>query len=190
MPKAGNQSKIEFYGIGEKVADMLFSRKLTHQEISDKLKAEGHDISRVCITNFHRFIKDSAQEMVTKDPQYRERLAKKYLDTVENLIFALTEIKEKIAEFKTKKTKWKAHATYLGLLLNQLGMLLKRAGEIKPSTFIKEQKVSIIQINQAIQLQIVELIDSGDIPLEHCSEKVKEFYRKIKKERIPVARTV
>lgn len=177
--KAQRLSKIEFYDLGERIIKMLFGDEpISAYKVSKILKEEGYDISPASIYAFREMTIRTSKELLLKKPQYREKLAETFLDTVENLAYALAEIKAKIEEFKDRKD-WKAQATFLGLLLQELNLLLKRAGEIRPTQIIKE--VNIIQINQAIQLQIAELIDKGDIPLKHCSEKIKKFYKNAKK---------
>lgn len=179
--KPGLKTKIEYAGLGEKVADMLFKEKLSYEQICERLKTEdGIDLTIGSISNFKKFVLESTSEFLSRDDVYRDKLAKKYLDTVENLVFALEEIKSKIELYRDPK-KWKQQSIYLNLMLNELHMLLKRAGEIKPSQFIeKQENVTNIQINMMVQMEIVRMIDTGQIPLEHCSDEIKQFYRKMK----------
>jgi len=182
MPtKPGLKSKIEYYGLGEKITDWIFKDKLSGKEICDRLfKEDGIELSEGSISNFKKFVLATVPDFLEQNEQYKNNLAKKFLDTIENLIFALDEIKEKISQFQDPK-QWKQHSTYIMELLQLLHLLLKRAGEIKPAQFIEKQEVNMIMINQTVQMEIVRLIDEGQIPLETCAEPVKEFYRKMKK---------
>jgi len=179
--KAQRKSKIEFYDLGERIIDMIFNKKMSYQEISDKLKLEGYDISVSGISVFKQKVIDDAKDFIAGSPEMRRQLAEKYLDTLWNLVYLLREIKEKIEQYSSDPKKWKAHLGYTNTLLNQLSLLLKRAGEIKPSQIIGKQQINILQINQAVQNEIVRLIDEKDIPLKHCSPKIQELYRKVKR---------
>lgn len=172
-------SKIDFYGLGEKVIKMMFGeRPMTMNEISDKLKADGYDISPSTIRVFKDSVMNSTSEILLKKPKLREEYAEKYLDTLRNLLETMEDLNEKIEQYKDDED-WKAHATYMKEKLELISMLLKRAGEIKPMQVIKE--MNVIEINQAIQIQLADLIDSGDIPLESCSERIKKIYINAKK---------
>ena len=162
------------------MAEWLFKDNLSYKEIKERLKLEFDlEVSEVTIMNYKRLIIDSVPEFLEHDKEYREKLAKTYLDTVENLVFLLNEIYDKIKEFKDP-SRWRQHSTYLNLALQECHMLLKRTGEIKPNQFIK-QEINMIQINQIVQTEIVRWIDDGLIPLETCADSIKEFYKKHKK---------
>jgi len=172
-------SKIEYYGLGERIAKMLFGTPpKTYVQISEILLSEGIDIKKSSIAKFKKELLETTDEYLMQKSEYRERLAKTYLNTIDNLVYAMNEIKDKI-ELHRNDEEYKAHAEYTKMLLGEISMLLKRAGEIKPTQIIKEQNV--IEINQAIQIQISDLIDDGDIPLDACSKKIQNWYRKHKK---------
>lgn len=179
--KAQRQSKIEFYDLGERILDMIFNKRMSYKEISEELGSEGYDISQSSISVFKQKVVDDAKDFVMRTPEYREKLAKKYLDTVENLVELLIEIKSKIKQYSNNPKQWKAHLGYINAALTELHFILKRAGEIKPSQIIKHQQVNILQINRAVQNEIVRLIDEKDIPLEYCSPRIKELYGKVKR---------
>lgn len=179
---------IDNKGLGEVVTGWLFKENLPYKEICKRLKEEYNlELSVMAIANYRKFVIENAKDMVQSKPEYYEKLAKVYLNSVENLVYALNNIKEKIDEFQDP-TKWKQQSTYLMLLLNELHLLLKRSGEIKPSTIIKKQEniqtFNMLQINNIIQTEIARLIDEGQIPLEQCSDQIKQFYRKAKEKRL------
>lgn len=175
----GNTSRIVFAGLAEQVTDWLFKEKLPYKVIIEKLDKE-HNI-KICLatlTLFRKSVLKDTEEFLAQDKDYKEKLAKQYLDTVENLMYAMSQIKNKIELFEDPK-KWKQQSTYLNLLLTELHLLLKRSGEIHPTQIIENQ-VNMIQINQMVQGEIVRLIDEGQISLETSSAGIKEFYRKMK----------
>jgi hypothetical protein len=175
-----NKSQIERAGLSEKVAEWLFDKRMTHKEICEKLKNEhGLELDGAAIMRFKKYILATTDQYLYKNEEYRELLAKKFLDTVENLCYLVDKIKEDIEKYPDND-QWKQRATFYNQLIPVVNMLLKRSGEIKPSQFVEKQEVNIVQINQAIQIELVRLIDEGQIPLEHCSEPIKEFYRKMK----------
>lgn len=180
MPtKPGNKSRIEYAGLSEQVANWIFKEQLSYKDICEKLKIE-HDIilTESSITNFKKMVLDQIPNFLEHNDAYREMLAKISLDTIENLMYALTKIKTRIEDFDDPK-KWRQQSIFLNLLLSECQMLLKRAGEIKPSQFIK-QEITNIQSVQIMQFEVVRLIDEGQIPLEGCSEQIKELYKKAK----------
>ena len=180
MPtKPGLKSIIEYKGVGDEVSDMIFNQKLSYKDILVILKSKYDiDLTESSLSNFKKFVIDTVPDFLAGNEEYREKLARKYLDSVENLCYALDKIKEKIDGFESKKD-WRPHSVYLNLLLSELHLILKRSGEIKPSQFIR-QEINMIQINQYVQLEIVRMIDDGHIPLEQCSDQIKEFYKKAK----------
>jgi len=173
---------IDRLGLGELVTKWIFEDRLTYQQVADKLKAE-HDleISKDAVKNYRKFIISSVPDFLNDEEEYRKKVAKTYLDTVENLAYLVSKLKEEIDKFP-EKAEWRQRATFYNNLIPVVMMLVKRAGEIKPAQFIKNEnyQINMMQVNQVIQEQIVRLIDNGDIPLELCSEKVKQFYRKLK----------
>jgi len=163
--------QLDRLGLGEEVADMLFKDKFTYQQVSDKIKEKyGLDVCKASVANYKKFILDSVPGFLERNLEYKDKLAKTYLDTTEFLVTLKEKIMEKIDHFEEDPTKWKQHVSYLQLALGEVSMLLKRAGEIKRTQIIKN----------AVEEEIVRLIDMGDIPLELCSDKLKQFYRRIK----------
>lgn len=178
---AGLKKKIEFFGIEEEVIDMIFKENLTYKEICDRLKKDHNIIlTEGSISNFKKFVMESTKGFLEDNKEYREELAKKLLDTTELLVFSLLKIRKKIEDFD-EPTKWKQQSIYLNLALQEAHLLLKRAGEIQSAkTVIQKQEITNIQINQAIQMELIRWIDEGKIPLEYCAPEIKEFYRKAK----------
>ena len=174
--------QLDRLGLGEEVADMLFKDKFTYQQVSDKIKEKyGLDVCKASVANYKKFILDSVPGFLERNLEYKDKLAKTYLDTTEFLVTLKEKIMEKIDHFEEDPTKWKQHVSYLQLALGEVSMLLKRAGEIKPTQIIKnEYTMNNIYIKNAVEEEIVRLIDMGDIPLELCSDKLKQFYRRIK----------
>lgn len=178
--RPGLQKVIEYAGLSEKVTDLIFKQNLTYKQIAEKLKLEDNlDISESALSYFKKYVIDSVPDFLQRNEKYRDSLAKKYLDTVENLVYALEKIKSKIDEFDEKKD-WKAQSVYLSLLLGEMQMLLKRAGEIKPAQFVANQEINMVQINNYVQIELVRLIDEGKIPLEQCAPEIQSFYHKAK----------
>lgn len=182
----GLKSKIAYYKLEEKVIDMLFKERLSYGDISKRLKTENNlDISLAALTVFKKNALKMASEFLANDEEYKKTIAKRLLDTTENLAYALDKIKDKIEAFETKGD-WKQQSTYLNLMLTELHLLLKRAGEIKPAQIIENQTINTMQINNIIQMELVRMIDAGHIPLESCDSVVKEFYRKAKQNAVAV----
>lgn len=179
--KPGLKSKIEYAGLEEKVTEWLFKDKLPYKEILEKLKNEYDiDLTIGSITNFRNYILKSTQEFLRHDEEYREKLAKKYLDTVENLIFTWEEMKRKVDEFQERKD-WKQHSTYIGLMLSELHLMLKRAGEMKVTTQLIKQEFNTIQINNIVQVEMVKIMEEEFLKEGQFDiEKIKEFYKRMK----------
>ena len=176
----GRKSVIRHAGLDEEVADMLFRQALTFGEISKILKEKhGLDISITAISRFKEFVLDSASELAAGDQEYKDKLAKLYLDTTEMCITLKQTIEEKITQFEDSDD-WKAQTSYLSLALTLLQTLMKKLGEIKPTQIIENQTINAMQINNMVQVELIRLIDEGKIPLEHCAPEIKEFYRKAK----------
>lgn len=175
------REEVQKRGIGEKIAQMLFTDKLSCQTIVNKLKTDYDlEVSVCTMGNYKRFILDSVPGMLERDEEYRDKLAKIYLDSRENLVYLINKIKEDIEKYPDTK-QWKQRATFYATLVPIMNILAKRSGDIKPPQFIKQElTINNIQINQMVQEEITRLIDSGKINLEACGEEVKQFYRKIK----------
>jgi len=184
--RAGLKSEIEYAGISEIVIDWIFKEhpKPTYKDICKRLKEQYNiELTEMSIYNYKKYVLKNTADFISENKEVRDKISRKMLDTVEVLCFAINEITEKIKEFKENKD-WRQHSTYLMLYLHEANLLLKRAGEIKSAgtTFIdKQQNITYNQVNQVVQSEICRMIDEGHIPLEPCSEVVKEFYRKQKK---------
>ena len=175
------REELQKRGIGERVAEMLFNDRLSYQDIVNELKSTyGLEVSITTIKNYKNFIIDSVPTMLERDEQYRDKLAKIYLDSRENLVYIVNKIKEDIEKYPDEK-QWKQRATFYATLVPIMNILAKRSGDIKPTQFIKQElTINNIQINQMVQEEITRLIDEGKINLNACGEEVKQFYRKIK----------
>lgn len=180
--KPGLKTKIEYAGLGEKVTDMLFKEKLSYEKICERLKIEdGIDLTIGSISNFKKFVLATVPDFLSQNKEYKEKMAQKLLDTIDMAVFIAETLKRKIEHFDSNPRHWKQQISYINAYIDELHLLMKKFGEIKAATFIeKQENVTNIQINMMVQMEIVRMIDTGQIPLEHCSDEIKQFYRKMK----------
>lgn len=187
------ESKIDFHELGPEIIDMIWRERINHSAICERIYEKyGVKLSPTSISMYKKLTLNNASDMVARDPDYKKKLEETFLDTTEGLAYAMKSIQEKLVEFGdhmvpdkegTMVKDYKAHATYMALLLKELELLLRRSNEIASITNIDNSQtvVNNIQINSLVQEQIVQLVDEGQIPLEHCGPIVKEFVEKVRK---------
>ena len=183
--KAGKKTEIAYAGLEEQVMDWLYKDKMTHKQICDKLRYEHNiDLGEASISNFKKSMQKEAEGFLRQDKEYREKLARRLLDGVENLAFALEKIKARIADFDDPET-WRQQATFLTLLLQECQMILRRTGEIKPNQFIEKVEMNFNQINNIVQLELVKVIEDEFIKDGKVDvDKIMEFLKKRKENAI------
>lgn len=177
--KPQKMKKIEFHGLDDRVFNDLFGEKpKSYTKISEELKADGYEISTTTIHNYKETLIKDGKEFLMKKPKIRQDMGEKLIDVVEESITLLEKLKDKIEQFDDRDD-WKAQLGYINALLNTLNLLMKRWAILNPVKVVN-QEFNVIQLNQAIQLQISDLIDSGDIDFESCSTKIQNWHKKNK----------
>ena len=112
-------------------AIVLKNQRMSDYKIADILSSEsGEKISRLNVHNYFRTQQKTLKALAAEDADFHKEVLRQLLDANEQLLFVAREARAAVEEAKANSESPSRRAALLSVILHQVEILLKRAGEI------------------------------------------------------------
>ena len=185
-------TKIEKGGYSFPVLKLLYVDGKTIKEVTNWLKEQGLEVSEDTVTAFKNKAKECTAEKLKQDEVFRDRLADFSVDTLEEMLKLMDEIKERmegIPKNPKMASTWFHGADKRTKLIE---LITKLQGQFIHKIKVEKSETKTVNINIAVLVkkELERMIDEGKVDevngklLVDFPELVEEVKKKKKKKKI------